>query len=184
MLAFKRFLQERARATSQIEFASIDAARSDGGWDVKIVRTGNKVRASGPQTGYAPGQVVQISRTDASGVTKNTGYVILGLAAQTMRGSSSFVTVEETVATQGLTIVRVDPNPVVIAQGATVAVNIYGTGLAGVVVVYSSGYLTDAAGQVSTSTSITLSIHANVSTPPGDYALEIGGQSFPIHVHA
>src|SRR4029077_5260329 len=92
-----RLLSDRQRQGSVILPAAVVSNRSDGNVNVRIRHTRRIVVAQRACWGGAStaGQVVQISRTDASGVTINTGWVIIGPPPTNMRGSSRSVPLAE-----------------------------------------------------------------------------------------
>jgi len=171
---FGQYLNDRQRKGSVILPAGVLANRADGDVDVKIRHTGKTVRASKGNTAgtYTPGQLVQVSRTDASGVTSNTGWVIIGPPPSSMKGTSKFAPLDEAAATRGAAVTRIVPNPVLLVPGGdVVTVTLYGA-FAGVPSVsFSNSELLNDVPPAGTSTQITLEVRASSSAVPGDYDL-------------
>jgi hypothetical protein len=173
-----RHLNDRQREGSVILPAEVVTNRADGDVDVKIRHTGKQVRASrGNSEGtYTPGQVVQLSRTDASGMTSNTGWVIIGPPPSNMRGASKSARLDETSRGDGAAVTLIVPNPApIVAGGDPVTVQLYGA-FAGVrSVSFGTHDLSNDIAPVATPTQITLQVRASSSAIPGAYDLLLDG---------
>jgi len=174
----RKYLDDRQRQGSVILPATIDSHRPDGDENVRIRHTGQVVRASRGNTGgtYEIGQVVQVSRTDASGVTSNTGWVIIGPPPTSMRGSSSSAPLTETKTHSGTAITLIVPNPVpLVAGGDSVTVTLHGV-FAGVTgVSFGTSEIVNDVPPTATDSEITLEVRATVGAVPGDYDLLLDG---------
>jgi hypothetical protein len=162
MISLGQHLDDRQKRGSVIHPASVVANRADGDVDVTIRQTQKTVRASRGNTGgtYTPRQLVQVSRTDASGVTSNTGWVIIGPAPSSMRGSSKASPLSDTSRKSAAVVTRIVPNPVIITAGEVETVTLYGVFPEGTTVTYGSVDLSNDVPPVVTSSQITLRVRA------------------------
>lgn len=172
-----RHLDNRQKQGSVILPAAVVSNRPDGNVYVRIRHTGKIVVASRGNSGgtYTPGQVVQVSRTDASGVTSNTGWVIIGPPPTNMKGSSQSVPLEESATKTAATVTHIAPNPVLLAASDVATVILYGVFTETPALAYGSVDLSDDIAPAVTPAQITLQVRASVAAANGEHDLLING---------
>lgn len=183
MKPIARFYSDERRSQAETVTAKVDKPANDqfGNYLCTILATGKQIRAgvSGNITAaLEAGQIVILGRTDRTGWSKNTGYIILGLAPAWMKGASETPPISEIRPKPGMSVSLITPKPATLrAGGAAVTVEIYGTGFT-VAPTYGSTNIVDNSAAVVTSTKITLSVKANEATTPGVYSLTLGGVTY------
>ena len=170
MHPLQRLLRDWTRASAETIPAKVISKQADGNYLCALVDTGFQVLGtpSQPNADYTPGQLVLLVRTDSSGRTRNTPYIIIGPG--TARNASGSPTATDAHTVKASAISFVNPDPCSMKAGSIVDINIYGSGFVAAPT-YGDPNLKNVIAPTIIPTRITLQVRADPAIVPGDYAL-------------
>lgn len=178
-----KYQRRLLRMKAAVFAARIVAFRADADYDVVLVDTGGEVVASRGDigVGLTPGQIVFVTRTDASGRGVGSGYVIISYPPSSSRNSSFAQPFETTNSRTGTTLSRVTSSGVDVtrvtltAGGAAKAIQFDGTGLSSGATYGVAGITDDIAQVLTGTTRLVIQVEAAGGTTPGLYDLTLPG---------
>jgi hypothetical protein len=170
----------RAR-TAEVFPARVVSRLADGDYLVTLQHTGGEVRATRGQlvTELLPGQTVTVTRTDASGVSRNGNYIIIAPGPPTGgKGSSNGTPITTDRPREGVSILSFSPTLLQIRSGGRGTITLYGTGFtSSTSIAFSGTGLSQYQPAVATATSLTVYVTASLVTDRGRYTVAVGGVS-------